>query len=144
MTKEFDTEQLSVLGNKVSSEETKGKLEVFPSKRPADKANLTEVTFVTDEVYANCPITGQPDFYSLRATYYPDETCVESKSFKLYIHTLKDSGIFGEALAAAICDHIFEAVNPYYCQVTLIQKPRGGIAIESTACRDRDPISVTE
>lgn len=119
---------VSILGANVTSEETGGRLECF-----AAPVGLEEVTLTTDEVYANCPITGQPDFYSLKVRYQTRSKCVESKSFKLYIHTLKDTGIFGEALACKIAKDVYEATDAWSVTAELIQKPRGGISITSLA-----------
>lgn len=132
------TSGLTMLGRKVTSEEAQGRLETFPNPGAPiveGAAVLSQVTLKTDEVYANCPITGQPDFYSLTLTYTPFAVCVESKSAKLYIHALRASGIFGEALAVKICNDFYDALAPVNISVELIQKPRGGISIVSHASR---------
>lgn len=128
----LQTSGLTTLGNKVTSEDTQGKLEVFPLD-PKKSSRLTTVTLVTDEIFANCPLTSQPDFYSLELMYSPYDCCVESKAFKLYIHTLKDSGIFGEELARKIADDLMDATNAYWVNAKLTQRPRGGISIVSVA-----------
>ena len=120
--------ELSILGAKVTSEQTQGRLECFPRPKHTHTVNLH-----TDEVYASCPITGQPDFYTLNVTYAPRDLCVESKAFKLYVQTLATLGIFGESLASKIAQDVLDATRAYSVDVELIQKPRGGISITSSA-----------
>lgn len=99
--------------------------------------NVTKVTMNSDELTGVCPITGQPDWYSIEIEYIPDALCLESKSLKLYLHKFRNEGIFGESLASLIADDIFDALSPHYISVTLFQKPRGGISITSVAERQK-------
>ncbi|WP_084571270.1 preQ(1) synthase [Deinococcus misasensis] len=121
-------ENLTMLGRKVT--DSGGKLEVFPAPQ---SQNLKEVTLYTDEIYAHCPVTGQPDFYSCKLTYWPDQSCVESKSVKLYFQGLRDAGIFCEHLSDKIARDFFEALAPHAVRVELIQRPRGGISITAVS-----------
>lgn len=104
-------------------------LEVFPNP------GVHLVTMESDEVVANCPVTGQPDFYEVSIRYMPDEVCIESKSLKLYFRTLNDGGIFCEALAVKIRDDVALAlkIDEDKVAVSLVQKARGGISIISEA-----------
>jgi 7-cyano-7-deazaguanine reductase len=103
-------------------------LETFP--RPA---NVTVVTFTTDELTSFCPVTGQPDFNNLVIEYHPDRLCVESKSLKLYLWTFREESIFGEGLAGTIAQDIFDRLQPTYCKVTLAQNIRGGLQMTAVA-----------
>lgn len=94
---------------------------------------VQEVTLTSDEVTALCPITGQPDWYTVRIAYVPRQHCIESKSLKLYFQSFRDEGIFAEAFAARIANDVNRVAAPARCQVTVTQKPRGGITIEATA-----------
>jgi NADPH-dependent 7-cyano-7-deazaguanine reductase QueF len=85
------------------------------------KVNCAEVTLTSDEVTALCPVTSQPDFYTIAITLRGGYT-IESKSLKLYFESLRDKGIFWEDLAGEIKQ-----------QVTVIQKARGGITIRAVA-----------
>lgn len=80
---------------------------------------------------ARCPITGQPDFYRVsilvEATRYP-----ESKSLKLYLQQYREEGLFCEAFAARIAADV-KAKTGGRVEVEVEQKPRGGIAIVTTA-----------
>lgn len=107
-----------------------------------DNPGCAYVTYTSDEVMASCPITGQPDFYTVEIAIREPEKLVESKSLKLWFHNLMEdslsdsgTGIFCEALAVHIRDAIAKAigVGEDQVQVTLIQKPRGGITIKAIA-----------
>ena len=43
-----------------------------------------------------CPMTGQPDFATIRIRYVPDRWLVELKSLKLYMWAYRDEGAFHE------------------------------------------------
>lgn len=102
-------------------------LDTFPAP-----AGVTEVRLVTDEVTALCPVTGQPDWYTVEITYQPRGRCVESKSLKLYLQTYRNRGIFCEAFAAQVAQDLAEALGTAVT-VSVTQKPRGGISIRATA-----------
>jgi 7-cyano-7-deazaguanine reductase len=97
----------------------------------AAPAGLSEVRMCSDELTCNCPVTGQPDYYTLEISYRPDRLCIESKSLKLYLWHFRDQARFCEALAVDIRDRIMSAVAPRSCRVRLMQKARGGISIEA-------------
>ena len=106
-------------------------LDTFPCP-----VGVQEVTLTSDEVTALCPVTGQPDWYTVSIAYVPRERCIESKSLKLYLQRFRDEGIFAEAFAARIANDVAAATAPATCQVTVTQKARGGITIEVTAVVD--------
>jgi len=107
-------------------------LEVFP--RPS---YVEMVALESDELTSLCPVTGQPDFSVVLVEYAPNEYCIESKSFKLYLWSYREEGEFCEALAAKIASDIDAACQPHWCKVTVVQKPRGGVKITATARRER-------
>ncbi len=103
-------------------------LETFPNP------GVRRVEMTSDELAAVCPITGQPDLYVATIDYAPRERCIESKSLKLYLMQFRNQGEFCEALAVRIRDDVAEALAlPVEdVQVTLRQKPRGGITITAS------------
>lgn len=103
-------------------------LETF--ERPA---RLDRVVLTTDEVTALCPITKQPDWYTVTVDYAPDRKCVESKTFKLFMGSLRDQGMFCEALSQYILDAMVAVLEPHTMAVTVVQKPRGGVSISATS-----------
>jgi 7-cyano-7-deazaguanine reductase len=94
---------------------------------------LHHVSLISDEVTAVCPVTGQPDWYTVSIGYKPDKLCLESKSLKLYLHGYRNEGIMAEPLAAKILGHVVTALEPIYARVDVTQKPRGGISIKASA-----------
>ena len=115
--------ELTVLGSTVRH--AIDHVEVFPA--PAD---VSTVTFRTDEVASMCPVTEQPDLSSVVIEYEPAEWCIESKSLKLYLWGFRDRAVFAEALAAEIAGEVMATAEPHRVRVTLTQRPRGGIEIE--------------
>lgn len=117
-------DQLTVLGTEVR--QPRKHLDIFPSPE-----HTHYVAMQSDEVTSLCPITGQPDWYTVRIEYGPAESCIESKSLKLYLWSFRDEGHFCEKLADIIATDVYEQVRPHWVEVTLLQKPRGGISIDS-------------
>jgi 7-cyano-7-deazaguanine reductase len=101
------------------------------------------VEFTTDEITAFCPVTNQPDFYTLKLTYRPKDKLLESKSVKLYLWGFRDKGAFAEDLAATLLDDLAKACDPEWMEVDLTQKVRGGIQIRAVmrhpGDKDRGP-----
>jgi len=123
---------LTVLGNKVDGSLTKDQLESFPNP---SFGILREITFETHEFCSLCPVTNQPDLYTLKITYVPEQKCVESKSLKLYLTQWRNQGIFGEAVATTICNELYEALEPLKVEVVATQQIRGGLQMTTTAVR---------
>jgi 7-cyano-7-deazaguanine reductase len=95
---------------------------------------VERVELVSDELTAFCPITHQPDFYTVTISYQADALCLESKSLKIYLSRFHDQGVFCEALAVQIRDDVAEALQLPVgrVHVTLRQKARGGITITAS------------
>ncbi len=89
------------------------------------------VEFTTDELTAFCPVTSQPDFYSLKLTYRPKKLLLESKAMKLYLWGFRDKGAFAEDLAATLLNDLVGACDPVWMDVDLTQKIRGGLQIRT-------------
>ena len=125
MGAEGDGVQFETLGSRVL--EFKG-FDTFP------KPDLVEnVVLTSDEVTALCPVTGQPDWYTVEVAYQPRGLCLESKCFKLYLQSFRQKGLFCEALASDICLELAGVLNPHVIEVRIVQKPRGGVTIEPVA-----------
>lgn len=103
-------------------------IETFPAP-----STVALITMECDEVTSCCPITGQPDYYTVAITYTPCGMCLESKSLKRYLWTFRDVGIFCEALAAQILADVIAVCHPASCEVSVAQKRRGGITIRAVA-----------
>ena len=99
-------------------------LETFPNPKPERDY---EIRFETPEFTCLCPMTGQPDFATIRINYTPDKTCVELKSLKLYLWSFRNEGTFHEAVANRILDDLVAALKPRRCEVVGDFLVRGGI-----------------
>ena len=97
-----------------------------------------EVTCETPEFTCVCPMTGQPDFATVRITYVPNESIVELKSLKLYLWSYRDEGAFHEAVTNRIADDLIAAIAPRQLTVTGVFNVRGGIMTE-VVVRHPDP-----
>lgn len=92
-----------------------------------------EVTLNCTEFTCRCPVTNQPDWATIVIKYTPANWIVESKSFKLYLETYREQGIFHEPLAQAILHDLVVVLSPVKCSVTAHFNTRGGIAISAEA-----------
>ena len=100
-------------------------------------AGCDRVVMTSDEVTALCPITGQPDWYTVSIDYVPAKRCIESKSLKLYLWHFRDRGVFCEQLAVDVRDEVLRSIRPREVHVKVLQKSRGGIVIEANASKVR-------
>jgi len=101
-------------------------LETFPTPAGVDR-----VVLESDEVTSLCPVTGQPDFETVRIEFVPDKYCIESKSLKLYFWSFREEGLFCEAFSARVAQDVYKACAPKWVKVTVTQRPRGGITISA-------------
>lgn len=101
-------------------------LEAFPNRYP-DRDYV--ITFEHPEFTSLCPMTGQPDFGTIRVRYVPGERCVESKSFKLYMGAFRNEGSFMESLTNRIADDLAVLLAPRRMTVEGVFNVRGGTAI---------------
>ncbi|MDR0681298.1 MAG: preQ(1) synthase [Dysgonamonadaceae bacterium] len=122
------SQKLTLLGNKTEykSDYTPEVLETFENKHPE---NEYWVQFNCPEFTSLCPITGQPDFATIRIDYIPDIKMVESKSLKLYLFGFRNHGAFHEDCVNIIMKDLIALMNPKYIEVTGLFTPRGGISI---------------
>lgn len=105
-------------------------LEAFVNKHPD---NDYWVSLHCPEFTSLCPITGQPDFATLRIAYLPAAKMVESKSLKLYLFGFRNHGDFHEDCINIIMKDLIALMQPKYIEVYGEFTPRGGIAIHPYA-----------
>ena len=86
-----------------------------------------EIRFECPEFTCLCPMTGQPDFATIRIRYVPDRLCVELKSLKLYFWSYRSEGAFHEAVTNRILDDLRSALKPRRIEVEGDFLVRGGI-----------------
>lgn len=123
MTEPSDLEGLTQLGGE--SKPSK-QLETFPNHHP-DRRYV--VRLESDEFTCICPATGQPDFAHIIVEYIPNKKILESKSFKLYLWSYRDEGVFHEHVTNTILDDLVAALEPRWCRVVGAFSIRGGINI---------------
>ena len=99
-------------------------IEVWRNKYP-DRTYTIHLN--TSECTCICPKTGLPDFMTLNVWYSPRQTCLELKSFKLYLTAYRNVGIFHEHIVNKILDDIVKACAPRWAKVESVVAPRGGI-----------------
>ena len=123
MTEPSDLDGLTLLGRDAKPSR---RLETFPNRNP-DRDYV--VRLETDEFTCVCPATGQPDFATLTVEYVPDQKILESKSFKLYLWSYRNEGVFHEHVTNKILEDLVATLEPRWCRVRGAFKVRGGIAI---------------
>ncbi len=109
---------------------TDGAIDSFPNPRPGRDY---EIRFEAPEFTSLCPMTGQPDFGVITLTYAPAERCIELRSFKFYLQSFRQRGIFYEDAVNAILDDVVAAVAPRRATVCGDFHARGGIRARVTA-----------
>jgi 7-cyano-7-deazaguanine reductase len=100
------------------------RLETFSNPSPGRDY---DIRFECPEFTCVCPMTGQPDFATIRISYVPDKLCVELKSLKLYLWSYRDEGAFHEAVTNRILDDLVAALSPRRAEVVGDFYVRGGI-----------------
>lgn len=118
-----EMEHLSILGRPAQPSK---ELEAFPNRTPG---RFYLVSLETNEFTCLCPKTGQPDFATIRVDYVPDQKVVESKSYKLYLWSYRDEGVFHEHVSNQILDDLVRVLDPHWIRVVGVFNARGGIGI---------------
>lgn len=86
-----------------------------------------EITMTIPEFTCICPKTGLPDFAIMRLSYYPDQLCIELKSFKEYTLAYRNKGIFHENVVNKMVEDIVASIHPHRLRLEGIFNARGGI-----------------
>jgi len=103
---------------------TPGVLETFPYEY-AGRDAVVEIS--TDEWSCVCPFSGLPDFGRLVVRYLPSTACIELKSFKYYLTSFRNVGIYQEHAANRVLDDLVACCEPTWMEVVLDYRLRGGI-----------------
>ena len=113
-------------------------LDVVPNPHPGRDY---EVRLEIPEFTCICPMTGQPDFATIRITYVPDRHLVELKSIKLYMWSYRDEGAFHEDVTNRILDDFVGVAAPRFIEVIGDWNVRGGIktVVRATHGTRREP-----
>jgi len=108
-------------------------LETFPYEYPGSRAT---VEISTDEFTAVCPWSGLPDFGTVTVRYLPRDRILELRSFKYYLLSYRNVGIYQEHAANRILADLTRACAPEWMELDLDYRVRGGV---HTAVRIRWP-----
>jgi 7-cyano-7-deazaguanine reductase len=92
-----------------------------------------EVDHVVSEFTCVCPMTGQPDFATIRIRYVPGRWLVELKSLKLYMWAYRNEGAFHEDVTNRILADLVALLAPRRMEVVGDWNVRGGIKTVVTA-----------
>jgi len=111
------------------------KIDVWENKYP-DKEYT--INMETPEFTCICPKTGLPDFAVIKIEYRPGRRCVELKSFKEYLISYRDVGIFHEHVINKILEDFVRACGPRRVNITGEFNVRGGIKTTVSASYERD------
>jgi 7-cyano-7-deazaguanine reductase len=112
------------------------KLERVPNPHPERDY---EVDLAVPEFTCVCPLTGQPDFATIRIRYVPDQWLVELKSLKLYMWAYRDEGAFHEDVTNRILDDLVATLAPRRLEVVGDWNVRGGIKTVVTVRHEKPP-----
>src|ERR1700687_5179148 len=118
-------------------------LETF--QNPAPDCDY-DIAFDCPEFTCLCPLTGQPEFATIKIRYVPDRLCVELKSLKLYLWSFRNEGTFHEAVTNRILDDLLTAIQPRFATVEGHFLVRGGITTVVKALHRKEgeePVSPT-
>ena len=122
-------ENLTSLGGKTTytfSGPERSILEAFPNQHPNRDYRIR---FEHPEFTSLCPKTGQPDFGTIILDYVPDQLCVESKSYKLYMVAFRNHGSFMEGITNTIADDLVALLKPRRLTLEGRFNVRGGTGI---------------
>jgi len=97
-------------------------IETWPNQFPG-----YEIVIDAPEFTSVCPKTGLPDFGTLVVRYMPDRRCLELKSFKEYLLSYRELGIFQENVVNRVLEDVVRAARPVWAIVRGEFRPRGGV-----------------
>lgn len=86
-----------------------------------------EIHIETDEFTAVCPYSGLPDFATIKVDYIPDKKIIELRSFKYYLLSYRNVGIYQEHVVNKILEDLTASCKPKQMQVTADYRIRGGV-----------------
>ena len=102
----------------------------FDKIKNNNKDTTYNIRITVPEFTSICPVTSQPDFATLVIDYIPNLLIVESKSFKLFIQSFRNYGIFHEDVTVMIGKNLRKSLRPKWIRCLGYFAPRGGIPID--------------
>ena len=105
-------------------------LETFPNPNPGRDY---QIRMECPEFTCLCPMTAQPDFATIKIRYRPNELCLELKSFKEYLLSFRNLGIFHEHVVNVLKRDLVKACRPAWLEIEGVFNARGGIVTTAIA-----------
>jgi 7-cyano-7-deazaguanine reductase len=91
------------------------------------------IRFETADFTSLCPVTGQPDYASITVEYVPDKRCIETKSYKFYLASFRNTRSFNEEVVNRILEDLVAACAPRQIIVRGEFASRGGVSLSVEA-----------
>jgi 7-cyano-7-deazaguanine reductase len=98
-------------------------IETWPNQFPG-----YEIVIDDPEFTSVCPKTGLPDFGIITLRYQPNKLCLELKSYKEYLQSYRNLGIFQENIVNRVLKDVVRWAKPVWAEVKGDFRPRGGIS----------------
>ncbi|MCP4188557.1 MAG: NADPH-dependent 7-cyano-7-deazaguanine reductase QueF [Gammaproteobacteria bacterium] len=111
---------------------TKPSIELDTFDNPQPDRDYT-IRIDTPEFTCLCPMTGQPDFATIKIEYIPDGLCLELKALKIYFWSYRDEGAFHEAVTNKMLSDLVGAIEPRFMRVSADFNVRGGVYTQVVA-----------
>ena len=96
-----------------------------PYKKGVKNTGVIRIIF--PEFTCVCPKTGYPDFASIDVYYLPAKTCIELKSWKLYLNSFRMVGTFHETVTAHLFSTLKGLLKPKWLLLAGDFFPRGNV-----------------
>lgn len=97
-------------------------IETWPNQFPS-----YEIEIDNPEFTSVCPRTGLPDFGIITLRYVPRDACLELKSYKEYLFSYRNLGIFQENIVNRVLEDVVKACDPVSAFVRGDFRSRGGL-----------------
>jgi 7-cyano-7-deazaguanine reductase len=121
--------RLTLLGKSVPSIPQAPTAETIETFENAYSSRDYWIRFESADFTSLCPVTGQPDFATITVDYVPDKICVETKSFKFYLSSFRNTRSFNEEIVNRILEDLITACAPRHLWVHGEFASRGGIGV---------------
>lgn len=133
-------EHLKNLGSELTTykleDPNKDMLETFEAPQFEEALQVESeylVSLSSSEFTSLCPKTGQPDYARIEVQYEPNQRCIETKSFKLYLFAFRNYRGFMEEITTKILSDLVEVCSPRKMTIIAAFNVRGGTELVCTA-----------
>ena len=116
LDRRYDMDAISTVDTEV--------LETLPYEYPG--RNVV-IDIDTNEFTAVCPYSGLPDYAVLRVHYIPNKLLLELRSFKYYLFSFRNVGVYQEHVVNRILDDLVACCKPKWMRVVADYNIRGGV-----------------